>query len=528
MRGILFLLAAVYAKDGLEDSSSSSSSSSDSSSDSDAGGCQDDTSERIVGGAETDTHEFPSIVRVAHNRAGECGGVIIDKNTVLTAAHCCTVKQLPGHPMMYQFLGVYVGAHFDPSCTPYRCSRKASKYNPNDEELKGTFIKVAENGVKVHKRYRGKPRAYLNDYCMLKLAEDIDFTATNSKNGKIKHQPIPIAIARKDTPEAGTCVIAGWGKVEDGGGDGYKPSVMSTFLRKANVEVQSDEECNKSKSKLKSAMYRKFSINKPQITCAGNPDKPQDSCGGDSGGPLYCKSTHDGKRKLFGITSFGAETCGMDAFEKDKEAKAAGRCDEKNVAPPGYYANARAANNWVFEEIASDWTEWTSCQLNAAGQGERTRSRLSDDQNLSSWAGGLETESCEYVKPEWSEWSEWSRCSAPCNGFISRRRKCLAGAVESHDCIGAMEQRSPCNVDCDSLASSYSMTTWCNQNFDTWTDSSGDNCERYAQQHWCNKTGYGPNWRDSWGDFEKYAAQGYTAFNCPQCGCTSWKGAPSN
>merc|ERR1712227_936253 len=207
------------------------------------------------------------------------------------------------------------------------------------------------------------------------------------------------------------------------------------------------------------------------------------------GGPLYCKSTHDGKRKLFGITSFGADDCAMDALNKDKEAKAAGRCDEKNVAPPGYYANARAASNW---------------------------------------AGGSETESCEYVKPEWSEWSEWSRCSAPCNGFISRRRKCLAGAVESHDCIGAMEERSPCNVDCDSLGNSYSITTWCNQNFDTWTDSSGDNCERYAQQHWCNKTGYGPNWRDSWGDFEKYAAQGYTAFNCPQCGCTSWKGAPSN
>ena len=37
--------------------------------------------------------------------------------------------------------------------------------------------------------------------------KDIDFTATNSKNGKIKHKPIPIAIARKDMPEKGTCVI---------------------------------------------------------------------------------------------------------------------------------------------------------------------------------------------------------------------------------------------------------------------------------------------------------------------------------
>ena len=50
-------------------------------------------------------------------------------------------------------------------------NRKASKYNPNDKELKGTFIKVAENGVKVHKNYKGARKAFLNDFCMLKLAE---------------------------------------------------------------------------------------------------------------------------------------------------------------------------------------------------------------------------------------------------------------------------------------------------------------------------------------------------------------------
>ena len=42
----------------------------------------------------------------------------------------------------------------------------------------------------------------------------------------------------------------------------------------------------------------------------------------------------------------------MDALNKDKEAKAAGRCDEKNVAPPGYYANARA---WVLNFLYFDF-----------------------------------------------------------------------------------------------------------------------------------------------------------------------------
>ena len=31
---------------------------------------------------------------------------------------------------------------------------------------------------------------------------------------------------------------------------------------------------------------------------------------------------------------------------------------------------------------------------------------------------------------------------------------------------------------------------------------------------------YGSRWQlKSWGDFEKYQNNGFTAFNCPECGC---------
>ena len=43
--------------------------------------------EAIIGGSFAKPHEYPWIVGVVDN-SGKCGGTIISKNLVITAAHC--------------------------------------------------------------------------------------------------------------------------------------------------------------------------------------------------------------------------------------------------------------------------------------------------------------------------------------------------------------------------------------------------------------------------------------------------------
>ena len=46
------------------------------------------TAAPIVGGQDADVNEYPWQIRLEYNGAFYCGGSIINKKTVLTAAHC--------------------------------------------------------------------------------------------------------------------------------------------------------------------------------------------------------------------------------------------------------------------------------------------------------------------------------------------------------------------------------------------------------------------------------------------------------
>lgn len=51
-------------------------------------GCNVKMNDKIVGGQETTIEQYPYQVTVQYMDRHICGGSIINKNTILTAAHC--------------------------------------------------------------------------------------------------------------------------------------------------------------------------------------------------------------------------------------------------------------------------------------------------------------------------------------------------------------------------------------------------------------------------------------------------------
>ena len=60
---------------------------------------------RIVGGADAVANSWPSLAYIAENGDGICGGVLIDRKTVLSAAHCLS------DPIIESAYTIYLGVH---------------------------------------------------------------------------------------------------------------------------------------------------------------------------------------------------------------------------------------------------------------------------------------------------------------------------------------------------------------------------------------------------------------------------------
>ncbi|XP_039959136.1 chymotrypsin-2-like [Bactrocera tryoni] len=132
---------------------------------------------RIHGGKNAAEGQFPYHVLVTRKGDGyitACGGAIISRNYVLTAAYCAN--------------------GYSPS--DYSIRAGTVKFNSG-----GVEIQVAE--VKIHPQYS----AYNYDIALLRLSSPLSF------NDKIK----PVLLASRDLPEGTPAIITGWGGVSSGG-----------------------------------------------------------------------------------------------------------------------------------------------------------------------------------------------------------------------------------------------------------------------------------------------------------------------
>ncbi|CAO1364158.1 unnamed protein product [Diamesa serratosioi] len=214
---------------------------------------------RVVGGTESRPHQFPFLVglilTVNDGKQSLCGGSIIGKNHILTAAHCIE--------NIYK-IDVLAGIH-------------------NVFEDKPIYhAEVYERDFLMHFAYNSGTLE--NDIALIYLQKPIPLS--NFMN--------PVALPTHNQAMnqfTGTVItIAGWGKYSDSSPD------LASRLRFVQTTVISNAECRR--------IYMDYI--KPTNMCVSGA-RGRSSCNGDSGSGVT--ALINGRIVLLGIVSFGVKNC---------------------------------------------------------------------------------------------------------------------------------------------------------------------------------------------------------------------------
>ncbi|XP_026134550.1 complement factor D [Carassius auratus] len=208
--------------------------------------------ECITGGKEAVAHSYPFMASLQWNGKHECGGFLISRQWVMSAAHCFQDGRTSD-------VKVVLGAHSLSNAEGTKQTFKATAvYNHPDFQISN----------------------YDNDIALLKLDKPI------TESNAVK----PVKFQREggsDPEEDADVKTVGWGSLNNLGGRPDK-------LQELTIKVLERWRCGRG-----DYYGTKFTNN---MFCAA--EKLKDTCDGDSGGPLLYKDL------VVGITSNGGKKCG--------------------------------------------------------------------------------------------------------------------------------------------------------------------------------------------------------------------------
>ncbi|KAL4716762.1 hypothetical protein ACJJTC_001918 [Scirpophaga incertulas] len=200
---------------------------------------------RIVGGEDIEITEAPYQVSLVNKGRHSCGGTIVSRDIIITAAHCV----VGANPANYQI-------------------RAGSSFSQRGGEL------YPVGDILYHPGFTFNKMDY--DIAIMWVSRPIQFSD--------RIAAIDMAEAGDEISDGELTEVTGWGNLKESGG---QPSILQrVFVAKVN-----DEMCNK-------AYYPSYTIT-PNMLCAGSSEGGKDACQGDSGGPLIYNG------KLAGVVSWG-------------------------------------------------------------------------------------------------------------------------------------------------------------------------------------------------------------------------------
>ena len=242
---------------------------------------------QTVGGEKVEAEQLPFFVAIAVNqgppigRTYFCGGTIIARRWVLTAAHC--LVDAAGRRRPVELLEVTAGVA--------RLSRADAR----------NHIAIVE--AVVHPDYDARSQA--NDIALLRL-------------GRAWTGPVVDLASGSDEDPVGKVTIAGFGATAEGQArsatesrSGERLGLLSDDLMAAELVVSPRADCASRYKTLPADLgYGELAIGEANI-CASSPNV-RDACQGDSGGPLLVDEEF--RLVQVGIVSFGYG-CAVPGFD---------------------------------------------------------------------------------------------------------------------------------------------------------------------------------------------------------------------
>ncbi|KAH8408834.1 hypothetical protein KR009_001882 [Drosophila setifemur] len=206
---------------------------------------------RVVGGEDAAKGQFPHQISLRNGGSHSCGGSIITKNYILTAAHCVTNEDAEGNHI------------------PVPAERLSIRAGTNDRFSGGVLVQVVE--VIVHENYGN----FDNDVSLLRLETPLIFSSSIQA----------ISLPSVNTPDDVDIIISGWGRLTHGGD-------LPRYLQYNTLKSISMERCDEL-----------IGWGVESELCLIH-EVDNGACNGDSGGPAIYNN------EVVGVAGFVWSACG--------------------------------------------------------------------------------------------------------------------------------------------------------------------------------------------------------------------------